>query len=397
MRTYLLAFLGTLATVLPGIGALNWAVDPYAIHRPGGGPGLAAAKPEVGERLRLVKAHQVERRRPAFVLLGSSRTDCGLDPDAKALAAYRGEVYNLGISGASAYEVRRYFEHAHAVRPLRGVAWGLDFFAFDRARPPQPDFDEARLAVAADGRPRGGVPDLARTLWSLDALASSARTLARPAGPTYTDAGFQPPAVQRARNDRSGGYLAVSRRLERELQDRRMDVVDAQGAVPALEHLRAVVRASHADGVDLRLFIPPSHARELEAQARGGRWGAFEAWKRALVRALDEEAERQGARRPFPLWDFSGYNGRTSESFLPPRDPETPLRWFYDSNHYTPAYGELILARVMGEGPAADDLGARLDARSVDAHLARLRAAQAAYRRRRPADLADVAAAAGLR
>ena len=82
------------------------------------------------------------------------RAETGLDPAHPGWAA--SPVYNLGLSNASIYEIRRYFEHACALADVRQVVVLLDFASFLAGGTVAPDFLEDRLAILPDGSPGAG-------------------------------------------------------------------------------------------------------------------------------------------------------------------------------------------------------------------------------------------------
>ena len=63
------------------------------------------------------------RRKPGCILLGTSRTGRGLDPDQPALRQL--DCYNMALPSVSLYEMRRYFQHAQTAQR---VILALDFF-----------------------------------------------------------------------------------------------------------------------------------------------------------------------------------------------------------------------------------------------------------------------------
>lgn len=63
-------------------------------------------------------------------------------------------------------------------------------------------------------------------------------------------------------------------------------------------------------------------------------------------------------------YDFSGLNAITTDSY-----------YYYETSHYRPLVGDMILARIFGESQLADtDFGYYVTAKNVDEHLARLMA-----------------------
>jgi hypothetical protein len=76
-------------------------------------------------------------------------------------------------------------------------------------------------------------------------------------------------------------------------------------------------------------------------------------------------------------WDFLEYASYTTEPVPPPGDRITRPRWFWESVHFTPALGEIMLQRVFHDTPA--DFGAPLTLARVDARNQLVREQQRAF------------------
>ncbi|MCC6154823.1 MAG: hypothetical protein IT367_13740, partial [Candidatus Hydrogenedentes bacterium] len=134
----------------------------------------------------------------------------------------------------------------------------------------------------------------------------------------------------------------------------------------------------HENNIDLRLFVTPSHAVELEMIDGYGLWDALEIWKRQLVKN-NEAIAAQFGRPPYPLWDFTGYNSFTTEPV--PRKDDTGLstRYFSDPGHFNHAVGNHILDAIFGRA-STPGFGERVTAESVEQRLAQVRRDRAIWR-----------------
>lgn len=160
-----------------------------------------------------------------------------------------------------------------------------------------------------------------------------------------------------------------------------------------MDELRKLLALSYQENISTHLFIGPSHARQWETIAASGLWSQFEDWKRKLVRINEEEATK-AHKVPLPLWDFSGYNSITSEEVPATGDTQTRMRYYFESSHYTPAAGNLVLERIFDAHIASEivpsDFGVRLSALNLEQHLVRLRNEREQYRQRHPADVLEI-------
>lgn len=353
-----------LAICLPGLlsaGLFNVFVDPYGVTYSPVLDNFNNLKIEKFNNVRLFKAVDVMRLRPKNILLGSSRTDIGLDPNHPAVATQNS--YNLGLVGPNMYEVRRYFEHALTNQPeVKTVVLGLDFFMFNGYSENSPDFDEERLSKKSLT-----LQDSINVSFSISAFQTSLQTvkssvksdayyLYHPNGHRYVY-GNKPdePLKNKFKNMltgflKSSGYYAKHQFSQKYLDD-----------------LKAVVETCKEKNIELRIFISPSHAAQFNAIKEAGLWTNFEDWKREVVKIA-------------PVWDFSGYNSITTEPI------SDGMKNYWDSSHYRKEVGDLVLNRLfqMQEEAIPNDFGVLLTTDNIEAHLKKVRTDQAAWEKNNP-------------
>ena len=126
---FLLIFFLSVGQVLLLIGGFNWWVDPYDIYHP------AEYKSNdpiwVSKQLRLAKAYRVRQLKPQGIVIGASTSQLGIDPDHPGWKEKVYPRYNVALPGTNSYESFRYFQHAHALNPIKQLLIGLDFFSFN--------------------------------------------------------------------------------------------------------------------------------------------------------------------------------------------------------------------------------------------------------------------------
>lgn len=346
---------------------VNRAVNPYGLfatdwlH--------AGDKPETFTHLRMVKAAQTRHLKPKALILGSSRAETGLDPAHSGWTAH--PVYNLGLSNASIYEVRRYLEHACAVGEVRQVVALLDFTSFLAGGTVAPDYLEERLAIRPDGSPgtSGVWCDLPAGLLTWSALQGSAATImGREGEKRYLPDGSRDAAAEDARVLSKGGALKAFAAYEARALGSRI-TQEARIGETELGHLTAILHLARARNIDLRLSLSPMHVRFLTILELQGRWNLFQDWKRALVRIVAEEA---GENTPFPLLDFGVCSPETTDPV-----PATGLaRYYYEASHFNKALGnqllDIILGRrsASGHAPAPGEFGHELAPGTLAPHIA---------------------------
>lgn len=368
---FLISLAGLLLLGFAAMAAFNAVVDPYGMVGTRPTPGFNAEKPARFENGGRATRAFVLASEPFDVLLfGSSRTMVGLDPSSEAFADAR--VFNAGLAGTNMVETARVIEFALAHQEPERIVIGVDLLMFSSARETSGDFAQSGFA---------GVPQwqvLARSLVSYTALSDSLETV------HANMEGERSPHLANGHVDRRIGLpidYNVRRTIERTLRGNFLTPPETYGAfqydperIAALSD--AVARAC-ARGIDVDVFVTPIHAWQLETIALLGLWDVFEQWQRDLTRSI------------FPhdcahLWDFAGYSSITTEP-VASNGPAT-MRGYFETSHFLPWVGDAILTRMAGGG--SEDFGVELSPANIEAHIAELRAARAAYEESHAEDLA---------
>jgi hypothetical protein len=413
IRRYPMIALATAAVVLMLVGGFNLIVDPFGTFRLVEIAGFNAAKPEIATRVRLAKAYDLRRLRPTAIVLGTSRSHLALRMSHPGWGVSADSRYNLAFDGATPHEMFAYLQHAQAVAPLRQVVLGLDTWHLtggpDEVRP---DFDPTILYRLRDPLSAALVrlADL-RVLASWDTAAASVKTLfsQRDAEPTWLAPDgqrlgevFFRRAGEMFRDTSPGAYFRAIDRQEigfkSELPPRsrsRSAAREATGQqLTALDYIEKIVALCRDEGIDLRIFITPAHAHQLEIGAEIGEMPAVETGKRRLVAILAEDAARHPGAASFPLIDFSGYSAITTERVPPPGSREEMAN-YWDSSHFKEHIGDFVLDRLFGvseaQHPVPDDFGVALTTDSIESALATTRRDARRYRIEHPADVAEIA------
>jgi len=342
-----------------GIVVFNLAVDPYGVIDSPKIYRLNHAKPKQEPQVRLYKAVEITQVRPKTILLGSSRTDVGLNPSHPVLQSSQ-PVYNLGILGANMYEVKRYFDHAIANQPdLNQVVLGLDFFMFNETRKNTPDFYEQRLGIQ-----RISLKDMFDISFSTNTIKSSLLTiLANVENPDLT-----PYSENGLRNERyfinkilpnqskvKGFEVSLKNFLNASDLYKKYELSES-----GLANLREITDICQQKNIKLKIFISPAHATQWEAMINSELWPVFETWKREVVKIT-------------PFWDFSGYNSITTEPI------SEGMKNYLDSSHYRQVVGDLVLDRIYQNysnslpDSVPEDFGVLVTPENIETHLKNIR------------------------
>ncbi|HVZ68293.1 MAG TPA: hypothetical protein VG891_02445 [Rhizomicrobium sp.] len=359
--------------------ALCVYVDPYRMY----GTSRVTEKPFVFHQEALAKAYLIERIRPNTLVLGNAEVEAGIDPESLEWPENIRPVFNAAGQNVDVFMAWRLLQHDIAAKPPQLVVLGLDFLDFvnqqiDGKTVPIRE-NELRLLVDRNGSPNGsrGMQlwrDFFNTTLTRQAIWDSIGTLRlrkRPALATVTEMGFNP-ARDYQMLLHSQGAEAIFLRNDQVYRAQYRELYPSLFYSPSrnlqFNSLAAIIRLAEQNDIRLVLFVPPYHSRYLEILHDTGFWVSFEAWKRALVRTIENAAGKR--RGVVQLYDFSGYDDISGEQVPQPGDRQAEMRWYRDSIHYTKDLGDLMIASMMGAGPV---LGQELNANTIDADLKRIR------------------------
>ena len=356
---YILLLYTTIPLII--VGFFNWFIDPQDIFKSSDITTINHAKIKKDNNDRLFKAVDIIRLQPENIIMGSSRTKQGIDPD---FLAIQGEAnyYNLAINGPNFYEIKRYIEHAIYNQPnLKTIILGVDFFMFNQNLDNQPTFTNSRLE-----KKHLIIEDIVKNLFSLDAANNSIETIK--ASQSSTDAidnnygadGFMPRKLQ---NEKIIPLFHKSIALYYELHS------DYQFSKAYWNDFQDIVELCRQNNIDLKVFISPAHATRWESIYTTKKWDVLEQWKRELAKLV-------------PVWDFSGYNSITTEPI------SNEMKNYIDDSHYTPQIGNLIIERILGkESEIPADFGTLIDSKNIEQHLKKIRSDRQKWLKNNPEEV----------
>lgn len=392
MRNYIIHISIATLVALVVLAGFNWLIDPYNIWDAPEIQGVNRFKSELGSHERIFKIVGLARRHANTVILGTSRSDIGLNPSHDALGR---DAINLAMSGQPYRETRMLFDSQYDQKRIHTFVIGLDFPAANTLVPYPADFEIKNFESLRS----------LQLLISISTLENSVLTIAKnkaDLSDVWSENGLRLWSDEYVKN--GGGHRKLMRSSEKAYLQSYLpppsclfSFASSSGKLSPLDEIRAILSRAYREHIVLKLLISPSHARQWETLRAVGLWDKWEEWKRRLVQMNEEEAQRAG-RQPFPLWDFSGYNSISMETVPALGDTETIMRWYIESSHYTSAAGDLVLDRIFNfkspERTVPDDFGVLLSSHNIDAHLANIRKAREHYRQTHPEDVAEIEALA---
>lgn len=408
MKRYMFFWLALTGFSLVAVAVFNLLVDPYGLFRIVDKPGFNKLKPKAGAHGPMVKAYNVIRVQPRGLIVGNSRAEVGFDPEHVDWPAKAKPVFNLALPGTGTSTTVQYLKHVlvnadnSAVSKPTVIVWGLDFMDFlvdadapQQAKVARPDL---RLFVTPS---RWSSPqylfqqlrDVAEATFTADAFLDSMRTIGSKNDPYAADLtllGFNP-MHDYLKITADEGYWAVFR--QKDIENIKAYLKRPRGIFEAgrqtsgpLDDLREVLQLCRENGIDLHLLIYPYHARLLEIINITGHWPAFEAWKRAIVQAVDTEARTSGMK-PVALWDFSMLSQWTTEVVPAMDDRQGRMRWYWEAGHFKRELGDKVLQRIFEPKASDNAFGLLLLPENVESNIAAMRVMAADYRRSNARDI----------
>lgn len=335
------------------ITGINLMIDPFEIHQMPLISNFNKVKISLGTHERLHRAIEMMRKKPEGIFLGSSRILHGLSPDDLHLNLFTEKplnVHNFAFSGANFEEIYNYFEHALYLQPdLKLVIIGLDFSAFNKHVIFPSDFCKERLNHSFISW-----EDLTYSLLSLDALKSSFETFKnnffdQPLA-FYLPNGCSNPIKDCIDNPiLKKGELTYLKLVTEEYENYENDE-------KKIDLFRKLVKKCQDSGVTLKCFFCPAHAHYWETLYRKNLWESFEDLKRQLSAI-------------HPIWDFSGFNGVTTQAL----ESELEESFYLDCSHFRPFIGKIILEKIFNSAQNPQDFGFLLNSQTADSVLKKMR------------------------
>jgi len=306
---------------------INYFVDPFGIYPFTPIKGINLLKIKTASRMAI--AMRMIRYQPKMVALGTSRVAIGFEGDVLKNYSEDDSYFNAGFAGASFDEMYAYFEHALYVQPnLKTIILGIDLFSFGENRNPQVDFNHERLQ-----RNDFVLKDVKHSLISFKSLWSSFECVCR----NMFDLEIPNEIHQIGEENLFNLMLNAKDTYQNYALDQEK-----------INKFRNIVDICKAGSIELKVFVCPIKAKYWEFYCTNGLWPHVENLKRQLCFI-------------HPVWDFSGYNPITTESF-----DSNGVALYQDCSHFTTFTGELLLKRIFGHPSPIDSIGFLLTPETVE-------------------------------
>ena len=370
--------------------AFNLIVDPFNAHQWVHRAGFNTIKISANLYERIATPLIVARAQPGRLYLGTSRSEIALDGESAALASQSPETtLNLSMSSASIYEIMLLFQHAIQVAPVKQAVIGLEIHAFTM---PTPGRSEIDAYVDRDWQRQRNTGYRLRqfrdSLLALDVTTNSVETLEKQ-------------AEKYRLNTADGRFLgaktvdeALAKMSHRDYFKRWIAewvkgtwtpcpsgevVFRNSDRFDSFARFRDILELAAEHLVDLKLYISPSHVLLMDAMVQSGVWSSSETWKIEMVRIVEQVNSEYGSN--FSIVDFESVDAFSTEAI--PENQQQRMTWFFDPVHITPAFGDVILARLY-DGQVAAGVGVTLQQSQLENQLGELREDLQRYKRDHP-------------
>lgn len=359
------------------VAGFSWVTDPYGIFK----NNIFPIKPTMTRNARIAKAFQVFDYQADAIILGTSRAEAGLNPDKMEARAY-----NLGLPGANLREQLAYLKHAHAAHPVKQLIFQPDFFSFNAFQDNQAGFNQ-KILINQNSSAYKKIQIAAKKyalLINIDHILDGISTIRyqNPKiifGNLYFANGFNDPEHRNYRVKMTGGSKTA---FEKGIAKYYSETWFPKGKDSfAFEHegyysfstFEDILKFAKDEGIDTKIIIAPVHAWHMQALDIAGLWSLWMQWKERMVEINDRVSQ-------FPLIDYSGYTGFTTE--IVPGGKDALMDWYLDSAHYRSELGDLILSGTASGSPLVSG--------RMPAYQARENLAHQAYKTQNPAIIYNI-------
>ena len=390
---YIRTLLAAAVSVLTTVAAFNVVIDPYNISRIANLPRLNAMKPADLGRGRLRKPFDLWRRNYDVIALGTSQVERGIDPEHPPLLAHGITLYNAGISEERPFEQALLLRHGAETAHVRFAIVALDFLRYVGGGG-MPEF------MPADWTRSRLIRDYLKSHMSATAVRDSIATIAAswnatatlqhyPNGLLNIEEYFAAVGQPDYRSQFDGVDAAYLNGAYKPMLDRRVELAGV-----GFDHspLRDMLRTAQRHKIELRLFIPPSHARQAEIIHFLGIQHLFRQWTHELACVV---ASADPGGPSVTLWDFSGYNSVTTET-IPLFGTKNRMHWYQDSVHFSRRTGGAVVENLLGLPPSefvdGQSFGVQLTPANIGEHFGRRRIDRERYLAANPEIESEIAA-----
>ena len=263
------------------------------------------------------------------------------------------KVYNLGVDGPTIFEIRRLFEFGLKNSNVSSAILGLELLSFNGARKKElPNLSSSRRLRLDMNNPQYNYLSVSETLENLlpiRVLGDSMNTLiSQSAAPYYTELGFIASPIKSAALYNHENIFSLSKKAYSNML--RPFSYEFSDRTSTLSEFRKIVRLAYENDIDLSVVYSPIHSFWKDEMSNEFR-EIFETMKMEVAIILSEESSAYAASE-FNVYDFTGPRVENSEPI--PAPSSSLMNYWYDSYHFRPSYGNLMLQEIFKNGASGN-------------------------------------------
>jgi hypothetical protein len=277
------------------------------------------------------------------IIAGSSRVKRGFSVADPEMRKFTGATYNLGIAGVQFNELNRYINFMLPKYPIETLVVCLDLNQFG----------------AKNKETLSRIPTFVRRAEIFSLLRSAFGIIKN----VFDDSANKALATQEVKlRTQKFGHKFLTQSLEASMYARFL-TIDWQPYEEHLEILNSLLTTACKDNIETKLFISPTHVRQLILLKMSKNLPRFLQWKKDLARISDAQIK---AGCKVSLTDFSQISKVTSEKFPEKNDKNHEMRWYWESSHYKSELGLFIIKRLWNDASALPKFGNNLTIENVE-------------------------------
>lgn len=377
MKKYLIITIVCSLTVLTTLAGLNFMLDPLLLY-PHQTIKPVDAKRQLINFARAHKSAQLEYLQPELIVLGSSRAFDGLDVTHPYLRQTYAGSYNAALYNATVDEMFALFNQARCHKKLKTVVIGLDFFVFNAQRPQfqqggGSDFLNQHSCYAAK-------LNIVKSLFNFNNLRLE-KFLNDRKQPVKQDVLPDGSLAVESSAEQRKNPLAAALLSEKNYLHLDGFYKDYSFSEQALAVVATMLEIAKQEGIEVKIFISPSHVRRWEVLDFAVGMAEFELFKTKLTQLVSQYDQSAGIQ----LWDFAVYHEFTTEAMT-----EQPLQWHWESSHYKKNLGAEVIQRIFDLPAQQTNFGVRLTPDNLNSHLQHQRQARQHWLQARPAEITEL-------
>ena len=379
-RKFCMVFALLTFSLMAVLSLFNSLVDPYYVWGVYHSIGFNQYLPKLEISDRFVQPIRFLNFKPETVFLGNSQVAWGIEA-AQYTELTGKNAYNMGILGASMYEIRRNLEHAVALdENLTEVFINVNFEQFasnDRHKIRQ---ESEILDGVGIGSKFILLKNFAMMNLSLSAVQDSLETIKVNRENKY-DVEFYTPngrwndsAIDIFCKKNSWTFNRTIKYMVRDGYYESMEISDV-----AIAEMQKIVDICKERDIKLYVYILPAHARYMESYAPV--WDKYEEWMRQLVKIT-------------PVTDFSNYNEYTMSVASDGIVGVDTNQYYWDVAHVKSGLGKNVIAELAGKEELW--LGVVVNEDNVEVHLNNLKEKRFFWERSHPESVEEIRYFAGF-